>query len=570
MANLKKLKRLTIPDLKSLHIKIGREGQLKRSWPVAPGEFFRIYKDDPLCLTVEFLEKHNHPHPKVVLYTDLLCKTDNWSEIEFKQVKSGIFSISVKPKSCGIFQFKIKHSPDNGKTWFWDRVPFTKVIVDPAKTRDIRMYTLIPTASGTIKNWITALDHIKNLGFNMVHLLPVTSLDQSESPYAAFDLFSIDESYLDPADTRDGLEQFEDFVKVAHEKGLGLCMDLVLNHIGITSLMAGLAPEWITPDKNEPDGLMRTGCWHMNKWIKWGDLVKINYDVPEVSVRKALWDYMKQYALFFANYAAYTGGMIRLDNLHSSHHGFMTDLISALRKDYPDLVIQAEYFSDSNTLLKTASELELNLLLANPWEHPYAEDLRDYLKYLHDISTKLHFLNPLTTHDTGTPAQLYGSPYAAVPRYFAVTLMGTGETGIVQGTEHGALERINFIGRSRPSPMPMPDYFNDRLMKINLLHSQHQVFHEGGNIKFVDKNHGAVLAAVREEKDEKGERFLLISNMDTSHPHIIRIDCSDLLNQAERVILKEAFSDSIIAVQGDSIEIEVEECGIRAYWIEIG
>ena len=106
--------RREIPSLQSRDMRIAREGQLKRSWPVAPDEFFRIFKDEPLSLDVEFLEEHTSP--QVRLYTNLLSTADEWREIEFRPNLSGHFSLALTPPTCGIFLFKIKHSPDGGKT----------------------------------------------------------------------------------------------------------------------------------------------------------------------------------------------------------------------------------------------------------------------------------------------------------------------------------------------------------------------------------------------------------------------------------------------------------------------
>jgi hypothetical protein len=558
--------RREIPSLQSRDMRIAPEGQLKRSWPVAPDEFFRIFKDELLSLEVEFLGEH--PEPQVRLYTNLLSTADEWSEIEFRRNLAGHFSLSLTPPACGIFLFKIKHSPDGGKTWYWDRIPFSKVIVDPAGAKDIRMYTLIPNVSGHIGDWICALDHIRNLGFNMVHLLPVTKMDFSESPYAAADLFSIDPSFLNPADPRDGLDQFEDFLQTAREKGIRLCLDLVLNHIGISSRMASRCPEWIVGDKNELDGLLRAGCWHMNKWIKWGDLCRIHYDHPEPLIKQELWTYMKQYALFWAQYAAHTGGMVRLDNLHSSHPEFIADLIHTLRLTYPDLIIQAEFFSDSNTLLKTASNCELNLLLANPWEHPFAETLREYLLYLHAISTKLRFLTPVTTHDTSSPAQLYGSPDAAVTRYFTLALFATGQIGMVQGMEHGAPEKINFVGRKRAISFPTLNRYNTVIRKVNQLLQNHALFQEGGNISFIDQGHGALMVAVREGRKTPAEKFLLVANLDIAHPYKIKLDLSGIRHKNRKCLLHEMIKDEEFEMESDLLEMEVEPCGIRAYRCE--
>jgi len=558
--------RQEIPLLRARNMRIAREVQIKRSWPTTPGEFFRIFKDEPLSLEVTFQE--DEPSHRVKLCTNLLGAAAEWGEIEFQNNLSGNFSLSILPPKCGIFLFKIKHSPDNGKTWYWDRSPFSKVIVDPACARDIRMYTLIPNVSGHIGDWIGALDHIRDLGFNTVHLLPVTTMGSSESPYAAEDLFSIDPSFLNPLDSREGLDQFEDFVRAAREKGIKLCIDLVLNHIGISSQIVRHCPEWIVADPNEQEGLLRAGCWHMNKWIKWPDLGKIQYDHHEPMMQQELQRYMMQYALFWANYAAYTGGMIRLDNLHSSDPGFIEELVRTLRTAYPDLILQAEFFSDSNTLLKTAAKCELNLLLANPWEHPFAEQLREHLLYLHNISNELRFLTPIATHDTGVPAQLYGAPEAAVTRYFTLALLTTGQTGLVQGTEHGVLEKINFIGRKRSISFPTPNRYNALIRKINLLLQDHALFHEGGNIRFLDQEHGAIIAAVREGRQNHEEKFLLVANLDTVHPYKIKLSLPGIRQEKEICRLREMIKDDEIILEGDVLEIEVEPCGIRAYRID--
>jgi hypothetical protein len=208
----------------------------------------------------------------------------------------------------------------------------------------------------------------------------------------------------------------------------------------------------------------------------------------------------------------------------------------------------------------------LNLLLANPWEHPFAEDLRDYILYLHEISPKLLFLNPLTTHDTGTPAQLYGSGSATVPRYFALALMGTGQTGIVQGTEHEITQKIEFIGRYRTASYGQMNKYTEAIGKINTLHEQHSLFHQGGNIRFIDNRHGAVLACIRDDKFGK-ERFILVANMDTTGHHQLTLDVSNLAIFGNEVKLEEIFTKEVSVLRDDKLNIFIEPCGIRAYRI---
>jgi len=553
-----------IPELKSRNMRIGKEGLLRRSFPVVPDEFFRVYQNDDLHLEVEFQQENNRA--KVFLYTNIDCPEDEWRELEFKQEKDNIYSLSHKVRLCGSYKFKLKYSLDDGKTWYWDRVPFSHVIVDPEALKDIRMYTMIIPISGTISDWIELLPHIAGLGFNAVHLLPITSLDISESPYSAHDLFSIDKSYSGK-ENRYGFRDFEKFVEKAKELGIRLCFDLVFNHIGVRSKMVQMCPEWIVPDKSEKDGLNRAGCWHMNSWLKWGDLVKIYYDHPHPDIRSDIWDYMKKYSLFWSHFAQLTGGMIRLDNLHSSHEGFVASLLEDLRGVYPTLVIMAEYFTDSNTIMKKAAEGQINLFLANQWEYPYAYNLRSYLNYIHYIGRKVRFHMPITTHDTGAPAEIFGKAEAAVPRYAITTLMGTGQTGIVQGVEYGHPEKIDFIGRKEKYKFKDNLYIAEGIRNINRVLTESPVFHQDGNLEFIDNGHGAVLGALRRLSKELDKGYLIFANLDVHNGYHLQVDLSSFSNNTKQIRMEDRISEDQYESQVSDIEIDIEPCGVRIFRI---
>ena len=550
-----------IPKLKSRDMRIGKEGLLRRSFSVVPDDFFRIYQNEDLHLKVEFRRREDHA--RIFLYTNIDCRKDEWQELEFLREEGEIYSLSYKVKHCGSYEFKIKYTLDDGKTWCWDRVPFSEVIVDPEAMKDIRMYTLILPISGTIEDWIEMLPHIAGLGFNAVHLMPLTSLDLSESPYSAHDLFSIDKAY-GGKEGHSGFDLFEKFVEKARELGIRLCFDLVLNHIGIESKMASMCPEWIMPDKSEKDGLKRAGCWHVNSWIKWGDLVTIYYDHPHPEIRSDIWDYMKKYSLFWAYFAQLTGGMIRLDNLHSSHEGFIANLLSDLRDAYPDLMIMAEFFTDSNTVLKKAADWHIDLFLANQWEYPYAGDLRNYLRYIHAIGRKLRYYLPITTHDTGAPAQLFGAPEAAVPRYAVTALMGTGQTGIVQGVEYGYPEKIDFIGRKEKCKFQDNAFIAEGIRHINRVLAESSVFHQDGNLEFIDGDHGAVLGALRRPVKENDTAYLIFANLDVHNGYGLQVDLSSFVT-TNTIQLEDRISGAGYESQANDIKIDIEPCGIRIF-----
>jgi hypothetical protein len=523
-----------VPELKSRNMRIGPQGILKRSFADGPDDFFRLYQGDPLELRVE-IQGYDSPETLVRLYTTMDSPAGEWRELEFLRESPGAYRLSHVTRKRGTYQFRVKYSLDGGQTWYWDRLPFSRVIVDPASLKDIRMYTLIPAVSGTMRDWTDMLGHIADLGFNAVHLLPLTERDISGSPYSARDLFTIDSVYTE-SDGGSAFSEFRRFVDAAGDRGIKLCFDLTLNHVGVAGRMVRKCPEWIVPDRKEKDGMKRAGCWHMNTWLRWEDLVRIYYDHPHSEIRADLWEYMTKYSLFWAHFAALTGGMVRLDNLHSSHEGFISHLLEELRRACPDLIVMAEFFTDSNTVLKKAGEWNIDLFLANQWENPYAGDLRMYIRYIHDIGRMVRYFMPITTHDTGAPAQLFGAPEAAVPRYAVTALMGTGRTGIVQGTEYGCPEKIAFIGRQVTMEFHHNPVIAGGIRLINRVFAESDIFHHEGNIDFIDGDHGAVLVALRRSSPEAREGFLIGANLDVANGYSLRLDLSPFLGG--RPILK--------------------------------
>ena len=556
--------RQTIPQLTPRSLPKGEAGIVQRSFPFGQKNFFRLFHDEPLSLTISLTQGNSHA-PQVLLHTDIGAKAPGeWLDIPFSTTDNREFHLSMILPRCGLYRFRIKYSLDGGDQWFWDRVPHSYVMVDPPSIRTVRLYTLIPSASGTISDWKQLIPSIRAMGFDAIHLLPITQMGFSNSPYAASDLFDVDSRYRDPSDPRSTLEQFEEFVHTCHAQGMRLCLDLVLNHICVDSRMVASCPDWIIADDAEPDGLKRAGCWHMQSWIRWEDLVLLNYDHPNTFIRHDIRDYMTQYARFWSNYAAYTGGMVRFDNLHSSNNDFVADLSTALHTTFPNLSILGEYFTDEGTLERTVPEWGINMLLANSWEYPFGPQLRHYITYLHTVAGRLRHLCAITTHDTGVPAQLFGAEESAIPRYAICALYTLGQTGMVQGVEAGVKDRIPFIGPARKIDLqPIPG-IRDAIARINALLAERNVFKQRGNITFVDKGHEAILGAYRRDLTRQQPGVLLFSNLDIHHDQTLVADLSHCgLNFP--LTVKDVFTGESLTLHEPVFTLTIKPCDAKVF-----
>jgi hypothetical protein len=536
-------------------------GKISRSYPVGRQSFSRACQGNTIDLTIAAADALPVNVQAGLMTTLNSDDGKSWTTIPFSRHDDHTLMCSISPGHPGLHSFRAVFSLDSGSTWLRDTVPDAWILIDPPQVDGLRIYTLIPTVSGTVSDWKTDLPRIRAMGFNAIHLLPVTPMDKSQSPYSAKDLFAIDTGYLDSSSKRDGLAQMEDFIAEARKVGIRLVFDLVLNHVGVCSTMANHAPDWIVPDENQPDGLKRARYWCSEGWRNWNDLVLINYEHPSEAVRSEIWSYMIDYALFWAKYANDTGGFVRFDNLHSSDPEFVSALTSSLHRVYPEVGILAEYFTDESTLLRTGPAWGLNLNLATPWNLKYVPQLRDYLNYIHRVSEHIRYFMPITSHDCGSPAQEFGTADSTVPRYVAAALLGTGATGVPQGVELGEKERIDFIGRKPRMSFPARPRFAEFIGRVNAILTKYEAFRRGENCRFVDDDHPSIIAAFRRASGNDAVGFLVMCNFDTQHSQRIVIELAPLLKADGPFRCTEMLSGKARIVPHPHMECILPACG---------
>nr|MBS9767902.1 lamin tail domain-containing protein [Flavobacteriaceae bacterium] len=80
------------------------------------------------------------------------------------------------------------------------------------------------TAEGTYKSAIAKLDYLKELGINCIHVMPISEFEGNDSwGYNPNYYFAMDKAYGTPNDLKE-------FIDEAHQRGIAVVNDLVLNH----------------------------------------------------------------------------------------------------------------------------------------------------------------------------------------------------------------------------------------------------------------------------------------------------------------------------------------------------
>jgi len=538
-------------------------GDVRRSYPVGRQSFSRACQGEGIVLSITTVLPLSDNVQAGLMTTLNSDSGQRWTKIPFVRKDDRTLTCRITPNHPGLHSFRAEFSLDRGATWLRDTVPDAWILIDPPQVDGLRVYTFIPNVSGNLADWKGDLKRIADMGFNAIHVLPVTPMDKSGSPYAAAELFDIDHSYLIQGSQQNSLSQLEDFIEQARTLKIRLIFDLVLNHIGVHSTMAVRAPDWIVPDQNQPDGLQRARYWCNQGWRTWDDLVLINYEHPSEAIRSEIREYMTDYALFWAKYANDTGGFVRFDNLHSSDPDFVDTLTASLHSAYPGVGILAEYFTDETTLLRTGPQWGLNLNLATPWNCKFVPQLREYLNYIHRVSEHIRYFMPITSHDSGSPAQEFGTADSTVPRYVAAALLGTGATGAPQGVEYGEKERINFIGRQPKMPYPAEARFAKFIGRVNAILAQYPAFRCGENCWFVDDGHSAIIAAFRRDTGTQAVGFLVACNFDTRTAQRISVELAPILKTDGPFTCCELLSGETQVFPHPHLELLLPPCGAQ-------
>jgi cyclomaltodextrinase len=136
------------------------------------------------------------------------------------------------------------------------------------------MYEIYPrnfSAAGDFKSITARLDELKDLGVDMLWLMPIHPLGEKlkkgalGSPYCVRDFYAINPDY---GTTND----FKDLVTEAHNRGMKVIMDMVAGHTSWDSVMMD-HPEFYTKDAN--------GKIHP-PYPDWTDVAELDYSNPDL------------------------------------------------------------------------------------------------------------------------------------------------------------------------------------------------------------------------------------------------------------------------------------------------
>ncbi len=268
------------------------------------------------------------------------------------------------------------------------------------------------TAEGTFNAFQTHLPRLKSMGIDILWFMPIHPISMKNrkatngelvesikdplerakylgSPYAVADYKSVNP---DLGTTQD----FKEFVKVAHEKGLKVIIDWVPNHSGWDNSWITNHPEWYTKDE---DGKI-TDPINPETGEPWGwtDVADLDYNNQEM--RQAMLESMK----FWVTEADIDG--FRVDVAHGIPDDFWDQMKAEFSKLPKELFLLAEsevpYHRNSGAFHATYGWSFHHLMNEIAQGEKNVEDIRKWLKKDRSQFKKGFSIHFTSNHDENT------------------------------------------------------------------------------------------------------------------------------------------------------------------------
>ena len=199
---------------------------------------------------------------------------------------------------------------------------------------------------GDLEGLRSRLDYIASMGFTQLWLNPV---QQNDQPRASYHGYAITDFYR--IDDRLGSNAlYRSLVSEARSKGVGVIMDVILNHCG--------SEHWWMKDLPDPDWINHEGTFvattHRRETLQDPHFSRADRDaftdgwfvptMPDLNQRHPLLvTYLTQNTIWWIEYAGLSG--LRVDTLSYSDREFLAHWYARVLEEYPALTIVGEEWS---------------------------------------------------------------------------------------------------------------------------------------------------------------------------------------------------------------------------------
>ena len=372
------------------------------------------------------------------------------------------------------------------------------------------IYNLFPRYFDSIEAWHDAIPHIVEMGFNTVFINPVHECGFSGSMYAVKDYYRLDRKIIGPDADPGDWRAFRNFTAACDDQGICVCVDLVINHTAIDSVLVSRCPQWYRYD--EQGEIVRPGAIdpaNADNSVVWGDLAEI--DNEHSSDRERLWQFWDRLVAFFQGMGVTA---FRCDAAYKVPAPLWRWLIEKTRLRDSGTLFLAESLGCLPEQVTALRGCGFDYLFnSSKWWHfnePWC--LEQHARYAR-IAPSISFPE---SHDTERLASLPPGTIAAhKQRYLFAAVFSRGVL-MPMGFEYGARTRIDVVhGSLGDSDEPQWD-LSDWIGQVNRLKQDIPVIAAEGAWTLLNTWDASVVALRKRLKGGEGSMVILVNRVEES------------------------------------------------------
>ena len=389
--------------------------------------------------------------------------------------------------------------PENGYT--------TKVKTYIHMTAAPRIYNLFPLLIGSTVDWERHLPRIAAMGFNWVFLNPFHYPGFSGSLYAVKDYYRLHPLFQ--GDSQDDPSTLlRRFLNTAHDQGLKVMMDLVINHTSKDSVLTLEHPEWFA---HEPDGELRSPFAvdpdepdNIDKRTVWGDLAEIDFEgTVDKSGLVGYWQNLVQH------YAELGFDGFRSDAAYKIPGEVWEPIIASARAANSEAMFFAETLGCQPSEVMQLRTAGFDYLFnSSKWWDFHADWLLEQYEQFRAIAPSIAFPE---SHDTERLAlETVGDERVSRLRYIFSAAFSSGLMMPV-GYEFGFHRKLHVV-ESRPDDWePCSFDICDFIAQVNRMKAETDVLNEEGPQRRLTHEGQPIIALLREGETTEGRVLTLIN-----------------------------------------------------------
>jgi starch synthase (maltosyl-transferring) len=387
------------------------------------------------------------------------------------------------------------------------------------------IYNLFPTLIGPPDRWIAHARRAQEMGFNWLYVNPVFYPGFSGSLYAIKHLDRLHPT-LAPGENLSDLEPLRPVFQQVRELGLGVMIDLVVNHTSKDSPLVAEHPAWF---RRAADGSVASPFAidpaNAERVTVWGDLAEIdNLDSPD---REALWRHWEGLVQRLVALGC-TG--FRGDAAYKVPAALWRRLIERARQQHPEALFVAETLGcrleEIEALAKAGFDYFYNSSKWWDFLEPWCLEQHERFR---SVAPSISFPE---SHDTGRLAAESGGSEAVQRQRYAFAALFSEGVQMTVGYEFGFRRQLH-VADTRPSDWETTSLdLTPVIRQINALKRRHPLLATEGVLRRAPEPVEGVTALERWSDDTGRYRGLILVNRDPAAGREVPVDWTRLPPEA--------------------------------------